>query len=97
MAKPTAEDVSIVIHQFINGAAKDDIARLVELIGKEHPTLQQRLAGMFFKCIQMWADRAQKCWFDGRSERTCRISAKIDAYMAENDPMGKHWDYVPLV
>jgi hypothetical protein len=67
----SAEDLAQEISRFVNGANNDQMEQLAELMGNDHPTLQQskmKLACMFIE--QM----ANKSYTDARNEESKKIA-----------------------
>lgn len=72
MARLTAEQLAEEISRFVNGASSTEVKELAELMGQDHPTLQQskmRLACLFIEVM------GNKPHVDARNE-TSRKTAK---------------------
>ena len=78
MSRLKADELANEISNFVNGASINEVERLVELMGQDHPTLQQ--AKMRLVCLFV-EQMANKAYTDARNEQSKKTAiAMIEGY-----------------
>lgn len=85
-------DMAMMLDEFANGADAKEYADFVEqMTNRTHRTLQQRVMGLFVKCIEAWAALPEGR-YDGRNEATVKLAQKMVA--GSGDKYDRH---LPLI
>lgn len=74
-------EMAEMLDEFCNGADSRRVHAFIErLTTRVHRTLQQKICGLFVKCIESWAERAESPGlYDARNEATVLLCKKIIA------------------
>jgi len=56
MSHPTAQEVADILSSFVNGMRSDDVAELVDLMQRDHPTLVTNKGRLFLAFFEAGTD-----------------------------------------
>lgn len=78
MARMNAEELAREISDFVNGAGKNEMDKLAELMAQDHPTLQQ----LKMKVVCLFVEQmANKSYTDARNEESKKTAiAMVKGY-----------------
>jgi len=71
------------IRNFGNGDS-ESLAKIFEMINRQHPTHQQSMARFIQKIISFYADQYEKGYCDMRNEASCKLFAELHKISKEN-------------
>lgn len=72
----TGAEMGEMLDEFCNGAGREHIPAFVEHVtSRMHRTLQQKVMGLFLRCIEAWAE--DKGGHDGRNDATVKLCKEI--------------------
>lgn len=86
----TGEEMAQMLEEFSNGLPKRIVEAFVQQVTQRtHPTLQQKMMGLFVAVIEKWSEETD---FDQRNEATIKLAKKMVAATGD-----KYSRYLPTI